>query len=274
MAIAALNESPDVAASRPFVRVLGEMFGPRREDSAIGMSRVPLDELFAEPARRFIEARGGEVLLKTPARLVTAGGATAAVSVGDRRVDADAVVSAVPWHALGRLWDPAPPAPLGPIVAAAGGMRSSPIVSVTLWFDGPLLPEPFVGLIGGPMHWAFDKARIAANDRHPTSHIAMVASGADDLVGLDNATIADRAVAQLRQALPEAGARTLRRSVVVREHRATFSVAPGSPPRPPTVTPFAGFYLAGDWTDTGLPATIEGAVVSGHRAAEALLRRG
>jgi uncharacterized protein with NAD-binding domain and iron-sulfur cluster len=63
------------------------------------------------------------------------------------------------------------------------------------------------------------------------------------------------------------------RSVVVREHRATFSLLPGAPTRPGTETPLSGFYLAGDWTDTGLPGTIESAVVSGHRAAEAVIRR-
>jgi uncharacterized protein with NAD-binding domain and iron-sulfur cluster len=65
--------------------------------------------------------------------------------------------------------------------------------------------------------------------------------------------------------------RQLLRSVVVRERRATFSLAPGGPPRPPTCTPLKGFYLAGDWTDTGLPGTIEGAILSGHKAAEEIL---
>jgi hydroxysqualene dehydroxylase len=182
----------------------------------------------------------------------------------------------VPWHALTRVWDPIPPPALSAIVAAAAGMRSSPIVSVNLWFDAPALPEPFVGLMGGPMHWAFDKARIAAGHLSagpPTSHLTMVASGANQLMTLDNSAIAAQAVNQLRQAIPASAARVLRRSVVVREHRATFSVAPGSPTRPQTTTPVTGFYLAGDWIDTGLPATIESAVVSGHRAADAVLQR-
>jgi uncharacterized protein with NAD-binding domain and iron-sulfur cluster len=86
-----------------------------------------------------------------------------------------------------------------------------------------------------------------------------------------NADVTRLAVAQLQSAL--SGMRTceVRRAVVVRERRATFSLAPGSPPRPGTRTPLPGCYLAGDWTDTGLPATIEGAVLSGHRAADAVL---
>ena len=89
---------------------------------------------------------------------------------------------------------------------------------------------------------------------------------------MDNARVTRGAVEQLQLALPEVASRRLLRSVVVREHRATFSLAPGSPPRPAAVTAVPGFYLAGDWTDTGLPGTIEGAVKSGHRAAALVLQ--
>ncbi len=85
LAIAALNQSPDEAAAGPFVRVLGELFGPRLEDSAIGMSSVPLDELYAEPAKRLIESAGGAVLQKTAARVhVNQSGDIEAVSRGIR----------------------------------------------------------------------------------------------------------------------------------------------------------------------------------------------
>jgi uncharacterized protein with NAD-binding domain and iron-sulfur cluster len=101
-------------------------------------------------------------------------------------------------------------------------------------------------------------------------HLSVVASGADDLAGMDNERITDLAVAQLMRALPQLVSRRVRHSVVVREPRATFSLAPGGPPRPGTITPLPGFYLAGDWTDTGLPGTIEGAVRSGHAAADTI----
>jgi uncharacterized protein with NAD-binding domain and iron-sulfur cluster len=100
----------------------------------------------------------------------------------------------------------------------------------------------------------------------------VVASGAGALADLDNAGVTARALEHLTRALPAVGVRQLRRSVVVREPRATFSLAPGQPPRPSTMTPVAGLFLAGDWVDTGLPATIEGAVRSGHRAAQAVGR--
>jgi uncharacterized protein with NAD-binding domain and iron-sulfur cluster len=118
------------------------------------------------------------------------------------------------------------------------------------------------------MHWAFYKGAIFGGHAR---HVSVVASGADALAGLDNDRISAIAVAQLTRALPALGAHRVARTVVVREPRATFSLAPGGPPRPPAITPLEGFYLAGDWTDTGLPGTIEGAVASGHRAADAVL---
>jgi len=82
------------------------------------------------------------------------------------------------------------------------------------------------------------------------------------------------ALRELRDALPSARLATVRKASVVRERRATFSLSPGQPARPPAHTPLEGFYLAGDWTDTGLPGTIESAALSGHRAAEAVLSGG
>ena len=270
LAVAALNQSPDVAAAPPFVRVIAELFGPRPEDAAVGMARVPLDELYGEPARRFIVARGGVVASSAAATVhVDSGQARVThVSAGGRAVAAAAVVSSVPWHAFGRIWDGDAPAPLARVAANAAAMTGSPIVTVNLWFDRTAMPAPFVGFSDGPMHWAFDKGAILGER---AGHLSIVASGAEDLVGLSNQDITGLAVAQLVRAVPAMRGRAVRRSVVVRERRATFSLAPGTPARPPTRTSLSGFYMAGDWTDTGLPATIEGAVQSGHRAADAVI---
>jgi squalene-associated FAD-dependent desaturase len=271
LAIAALNQSPDEAAAGPFVRVLGELFGPRVEDSAIGISSVPLDELFAEPAARVIETRGGVVLRKSPARIhVDQTGAIESVNAGTSRIDARVVISAVPWHALGRIWDGETPPSIQPLVENGTALGSSPIVTVNFWFDGPVLTEPFIGLIGGPMHWVFDKSAIFGEQ---AGHLSVVSSGASDLASMDNAAITGAVLEQLQRALPLSRSRKLLRSVVVREHRATFSLAPGGPARPVAATALPEFYLAGDWTDTGLPGTIEGAVKSGRTAAEAAIRR-
>jgi len=269
LAIAALNQSPRTAAAQSFVRVLAELFGPRATDAAIGLSRVPLDELYAEPAVRFIEARAGRVHVRSSARvLLDDEGRVRGVRAGEVSVATPAVISTVAWHAFPRLWDDDVPSGLAAIADAAARMRASPIVTVNLWFANTSMAAPFIGLVNGPMHWVFDKSALFGER---AGHLSVVASGADDLVALDNAAITHAAVEQLRTALPHLASATLERAVVVREPRASFSLEPGSPVRPACRTSIQGFYLAGDWTDTGLPATIEGAVRSGHRAADCAL---
>ena len=269
LAVAALNQDPAVAAAAPFVRVLGELFGPGHEDAAIGLASVPLDELYALPAQRYLEARGGRVLTKSPARIrLDATGRVSQVEAGAALITTSLVISSVPWHGFGRIWPGDVPPPLLAIATNAALMESSPIVTVNLWVDGPVMRDRFVGLIGGPMHWIFDKSAIFGAS---AGHLSIVSSGANAIARLDNAELTRLAVRQVTQALPEASTRRLVRSVVVREPRSTFSLEPGAPPRPPARTSVPGLVLAGDWTDTGLPATIEGAVLSGHRAADALL---
>jgi zeta-carotene desaturase len=119
------------------------------------------------------------------------------------------------------------------------------------------------------MQWVFDKGKVFGET---ASHLSLTISGAAAHVGRSNEDLIATAAREVHEALPDARAARLLRGVVVREKRATFSVAPGQPPRPRTDTGVPGLFLAGDWIDTGLPATIESAVISGHRAAEAVLR--
>jgi squalene-associated FAD-dependent desaturase len=270
LAVAALNQSPHVAAAAPFVRVVAELFGPGVADSAIGVPIVPLDELFAGPAKRFVEERRGQVLTKTSARVVAEAGKVRHVRAGTQSIETGAVVSTVPWHAIDRLWDSRAPSDVAEVCRGAARMDSCPIVTVNLWFDGPVTAGRFVGLVDGPMHWVFDKSAIFGER---AGHLSVVASGAAEIAGLGNTDITRLAVAQIERALPAVRSRRLVRSVVVREPRATFSLAPGAPARPAARTGLDGFYLAGDWTDTGLPGTIESAVESGHRAAGLVLER-
>jgi squalene-associated FAD-dependent desaturase len=266
LAVAALNQPIDEAAGAAFAGVVRRMFTRDRRDCALGLPLKALDELYAIPARGYIERAGGAVRVNAPARVTSEDGVT--VRVRDETVRARAIICATAWYALTAVFPDRPPA-LDEVLRAAESTEASPIVTVNLWFDRPVTTHSFVGLPGRAMQWVFDKRAILGE---ASSHLSLVSSGATALVGQANQELVDLAMRELTEALPMVRGAELRRAVVVREKRATFSVAPGQPRRPPVETAIPGLFLAGDWIDTGLPATIEGAVLSGHRAAAAALR--
>jgi hydroxysqualene dehydroxylase len=266
LALAALNQSVRVAAAPPFAAVLAQMFGGAPRDASLALPTWPLDQVYAEPARRFIEERGGEVRIGCAARIHLEHGAVSHVEARGERLQAHSVVAAVPWYALVDLFA----GDLGPVEAirtAAAATQPSPIASVNLWLNRRILRTPFLGLPGRTLQWVFDKGQMFDSE---TSHITLVSSGADDVMALQNEELVALALEELRDAVPEARAAKVARASVVRERRATYSLAPGQPKRPQTATEVRGLVLAGDWIETGLPATIEGATISGRRAAEAI----
>lgn len=271
LAVAALNQDPAEAAASMFVPVLRELFTGGRRSASLVLPRVPLSALYAEPARGYLEARGGRVRTGRPAR-VTIDGSGFAVRAGDDRWHVSSTVVAVPWHQLDPAFDDGPPAALGPISNAARAMTSVPIVTVNLWYDRPVLDgELFVGLIGRTAQWVFDRRALTGEG---ASHVSITTSAAARLAERDDDAIVDVVAGDLREALAGARDAQVMRATVIREKQATFSVGPGAPPRPAERTPVRGLFLAGDWLATGLPGTIEGAVRSGHRAAYELLRQG
>jgi squalene-associated FAD-dependent desaturase len=272
LAVAALNQPIDQAAAEPFTRVLALMCGSDPRDAAVALPLKPLDELYAEPARRFIEAHGGTVVTQAPARVVIDGENLARVEARGETLHAGAVICAAPWYAWPEIFvtsaSTARPSLLAPVLDAAQKTPASSIVTVHLWFDRVVLDTAFVGLPGRINQWVFDK-RETFGER--ASHLSTVSSGAASVVSRSNEELIDVALSEIRDAIPAAQSATVRRATVIRERRATFSLAPGMPPRPATRTPIKGLFLAGDWIDTGLPATIESAVISGHWAAAAAI---
>jgi hydroxysqualene dehydroxylase len=272
LAIAALNQAPDEAAAEPFVRVLSEMFGGGPRAAAIGLPVQPLDRMYAEPARAYIQAHGGDVRVNAPARVAELsrdGSRAMAVAAAGARIASPVVVAAVPWYALGDLFAgcAAPPA-LAKTLDAAQRTPALPIVTVNLWYDRPVMDEPFVGLPASDIHWIFDKRMTLGGD---ASHLSIVTSAARSLAPLGNDALVALAAARVRDALPDGARARLIRGTVIRERRATFSVAPGAPPRPQVTTGLGNLFMASDWIDTGLPGTIESAVRAGHLAAAAIL---
>jgi squalene-associated FAD-dependent desaturase len=263
LALAALNQSIDQAEASHFIRVLERVFGPDPAAAALVLPAVPLDQLYAEPAREWLIDRGNDVRVNAPARVVIDGQRLRGVRVRDEVIEAPIVISTVPWHSLHALFDQVP-AGLEQTIANATELASLPIVTVNLWFDAAVMQEPLVGLPGRNFQWIFDRRAIIGGE---ASHLSLVSSGAEAIVAQTNDALTATALGEVRDALPAARSATLRKSLVVREKRSTFSLAPGAPPRPGARTAIEGLLLGGDWTDTGLPATIESAVLSGHRAA-------
>jgi len=265
LAVAALNQSIDEAAGDMFANVLKRTFTMRRRDSSLGLVRCALDELYTIPSKAYVEERRGEVKTNALARVKVAL-PWPTVHVRNETFRARAIVCATAWYSLPTLFEGASlPAE---VIKAAELTAASPIVTVNLWFDRPVTSGIFVGLPGRAMQWVFDKRALFGES---ASHLSLVSSGASAIVDRSNQELADLAIEELKAALPSVGEAELRRAVVVREKRATFSVAPGQPRRPNTRTALPGLFLAGDWIETGLPATIESAVVSGHAAAAAVI---
>ena len=268
LAVAALNQAASEAAAAPFLRVLQLMFNGRRADASLALPLRPLHETYARPAQRFIEKHGGSVRVNALGRVRIDNGRVAGVDVRGEPVPVQKVIAAVPWFALASLVT-GDVAPIADVLAAASRMESKPIVTVNLWYDRVVMDDPFVGLPGRRMQWVFDKRRVFGES---ASHLSLVASGADALVVEEADRLIAMAAAEVAASIPGARDAVLRRGTVVREKRATFSVAPGQPPRPGVKTPVDGLFLAGDWIDTGLPGTIESAAIAGHWAAAAALQ--
>jgi hydroxysqualene dehydroxylase len=263
LAVAALNQPIDQASAASFAAILRPMFGRNLRNAALALPARPLDEMYALPARTYIEQRRGLVRLSSPATI-----RGHHVLIRNERLTAPAIICAVPWHALSDLF-PEPPAALGRVLDAADRTDASPIVTVNLWFDRVVMDRALVGLPGRTLQWVFDKRAVFSEK---ASHLSLISSGAEAVIARSNQELIDLAMAEVSEALPAVRSASLLRAVVVREKKASFSVAPGQPPRPLTRTGVPGLLLAGDWIDTGLPATIEGAVISGHWAADAALK--
>jgi squalene-associated FAD-dependent desaturase len=282
LALAILNEPVERAAAVLFHRVFEEAFLRDHRASRLAFLRRGWGVLF-ERLARYLEGRGGVVMRGARAEAILVEGARAtgvryARRAGTReevvagqpavpRVEsADAVVSAVPAPALRGLlpeeWRTREP------FAALDRFSPSPIVSVDIWLDRVVVDRPMLGLRDSEVEWVFDKGRLHGREGAP-QHLAFVVSAAYRSAPKPNAEIVAAATGALGRRFPAMAEAQVQRALVLREPLATFASSPELEPlRPEPDTPIPGLFLAGDWTNTGLPATIEGAVRSGQRAAQ------
>jgi squalene-associated FAD-dependent desaturase len=273
LAIATLNESPDTASAKMLAVVLREAFTGTRDDSCIGISKVGLSDLYTDGAQDYIEARSGRVQINAQvSNLVIENGRVAAVELknGDR-VEADYFISAVP-HAA--FLDILPDEMRRTEFASVEKLDSSPILSINLWFDRPVIDRDFVGMIGTKVQWIFNKDLIVRGSKS-SNHLALIISAARGFVDMTKDDLVEMALKELREMIPASRPAQLLHSQIVKEREATLSHTVESDSiRPGASTSLPNFILAGDWTDTGLPATIESAVLSGNVAAELITRKG
>ena len=282
LALAVLNEPAERAAAVLFHRVYEEAFLRDHRASRLAFLRRGWGVL-AERLAQYLEGRGGTVRRGARVEAFLVEGARAMgvrysqraetreeVAAGrppEARVEAaDAIVSAVPAHALRGLlpeeWRTREP------FAALERFSSSPIVSVEIWLDRVVVDRPMLGLRDSEVEWVFDKGRLHGREGAP-QHLAFVVSAAYRSATKPNAELVAAASGALVRHFPAMATANVQRALVLREPLATFASSPELEAlRPEPDTPIPGLFLAGDWTNTGLPATIEGAVRSGHRAAQ------
>ncbi|MFH8514488.1 hydroxysqualene dehydroxylase HpnE [Streptomyces gelaticus] len=235
----------------------------------IGWASVPLKEVHDTLARKALDAAGVRTELRTKASSLTrTEDGRWIVETGAERIEADTVVLAVPQretHDLlpgGALDEP----------ERLLGIGTSPILNVHVVYDRKVLRRPFFAALGSPVQWVFDRTD-ASGLTGPGQYLAVSQSAADEEIDLPVAELRARYLPELERLLPAARRAGIRDFFVTRERAATFAPAPGvGRLRPGARTRLPGLCLAGAWTATGWPATMEGAVRSGFSAADAALR--
>ncbi len=312
LCIAAMNEDPRIASAVLFERVLRLALFTSAADSRLGLAQVGLSDCYTDAAGDYIRARGGQVetgrrvasfLISGRAELGPPAGRTVDGREADTQraplpeiglcegvrlmdgenIEAQTVLSAVPWFELARLL-PGDLLRSEPFFGSILTLRPAPIISINLWFDRPVTDLDFVGLRGTTVQWLFNKSVIlkphslSSSDSGPRTqnsglyYISLVLSGAHDHIARPKEELLEVALRELAELLPVVREAKLVHSLVLKERFATFSPSyDAEQVRPPARTPVKGLYLAGDWTATGLPATIEGAVQSGYTAAQEIL---
>jgi squalene-associated FAD-dependent desaturase len=252
--VSAVNEELDRMAAAHGFQVFWLGMIARADSYEMGIPDVPLRELYDEHSL----ARAGAVRIRYRSAVTgieTVEGRVSGVRTGTESVSADYYVSSLPFERLQVL--------LPDLPIPWDRFEHSPITGIHLWFDRPVTELPHATLLDRNIQWMFNKSE--------GRYIQLVVSASRSLLEKPRNEIVDMAVRELAEFFPIAGQARLEKAQVIKEVRATFSAKPGiEDSRPPAETPLANFFLAGDWTRSGWPATMEGAVRSGYLAAEAV----
>jgi len=268
LTLATLNEKTNVAPATLLETVLQKGLLGKGQDSKLIFPKAPLSEVFAHPAQTYLTLRGHSLRLQTKVKVIhILDSRVQAVELDSgEKIKADLYFSAVPPRSLLNM------IPEGfhkiPYFESLKQFRCSPIVSINLWFDREIFKDRFIGLGGKTLHWIFNKNKIHDIPQSPYQYVGVI-SAAYDLLEKSREEIVKIVLQEILELFPKAVSVNLLHSLVNKEREATLSIDPTIEKlRPDQRSPFSNFYVIGDWTNTGLPATIESAVVSARRAVD------
>jgi len=279
--MATLNDNSAHCSTRYAGKVFHELFIKSSTGGRLGIPTVPLSE-FYQAAARLIESCGGTVQLRASVEAVTQEqDGRWRVSIADTDYIADSVILALPFEQTQKLL---PAVRLNEQFAGAGlttrdelelkmaRQVHSPFTSILLWFDREITDLDHAWLLDTTIEWFFHKSRIRRYAPEKGSYVELVIAGSRAQLSMTREEILSSALNELQMFFPEVKRTKLLKSGVLKEARATFSVVPGLDRfRPGNQTDWPGFFLAGDWTATEWPSTMEGAVRSGRLAAGAVV---
>jgi squalene-associated FAD-dependent desaturase len=266
--VSALNETVERVGLRYAHQVFTEGFLGSRRAFEVHLPRVPLGRLYGAELQRAFDRLGVRVLLNHAVRRIElVGGAVQGVCLRDgQTLRADGYVAALPFA---RLLEVLPEQAVNeqPQFARLRHLRVAPITSVHVWYDRPITRLPHVVLVDCLGHWLFNRGELAAGEHY----VQVVVSAARHLREQGHDQSQQQILAELARLFPGARQARVLRARTITETAATFCPVPGvDHDRPPQATPYRNLTLAGDYTRTGWPATMEGAVRSGYLAADAL----
>jgi squalene-associated FAD-dependent desaturase len=275
VAVATLNIDPDEASLALAAKVFRTGLLDTADGGDVGYAAVPLGELHSTAAERALAAAGVEVVTGCRVDSLASGrsGVTVAGAVDDepRSWTADgavlAVASADAFGVAPGLADTA--------AAPAQGLGASPIVNVHVVYDRVVTEFPFAAAVGSPVQWIFDRTEPSSvrSQQPGAQYLAITVSAADAVIDTPSRALLEQFQAELTALLPAAAQANVLDAFVTRERRATFRQAAGTwRMRPSPESGVPGVWLAGAWTDTGWPDTMESAVRSGYAAADAIDR--
>ncbi|MEX0677328.1 MAG: hydroxysqualene dehydroxylase HpnE [Pirellulales bacterium] len=268
--VSALGEELDRASLAAARKVLVDGFLAAREAYVVEVPQAPLSTLYGERLERWFADHGVRLHLNAPIRKIACDAGPLVVRADGREVRPDFVVIALPWFKIGEVVDERL-ALEWPWLGEISSVAASPITGVHLWFDRPIMSLDHAVLVGRLSQWIFNRTRCQGTESSGGYYYQVVVSASRELGGKDRDAIVREVCRELAQIWPVAGQAKLLRARVVTEHAAVFSARPGLERwRPAQQTQTGGVLVAGDWTATGWPATMESAVRSGYLAAEAI----